>query len=330
MSLMIIGTTTLLTILLVVVPHCIYGIALIVGRICNLHIPYAPFGWSALALILIAWGILVYGYSIGRWRFVAEEIEYANPDIPQPFDGYRIVHISDLHLSTFDDNHQQLSHVVDMINDIGADLVCFTGDLVNLSANEVEPYIEDLRRIKTKDGVISVLGNHDFMLYSFGEHGEQVRTHAVERLVALQRQQLGWIVLRNANHTIRHGEEKITILGVDNHSCSEQGFHTIAHGDLAKAMEGSDGFRILLSHDPSHWGTEVISQTDIPLTLSGHTHSAQVRLFGWTPASWVFKYTAGRYDEGEQTLHINIGLGCTAPFRIGANPEITVITLRRR
>ena len=93
-------------------------------------------------------------------------------------------------------------------------------------------------------------------------------------------------------------------------------------------MEGTDGFRILLTHDPSHWRAEVLPETDIPLTLSGHTHSAQIKIFGWTPAKWSFNEIAGRYDDGDQTLYINVGLGCTAPFRLGVNPEVTVITLK--
>ena len=120
----------------------------------------------------------------------------------------------------------------------------------------------------------------------------------------------------------------MTILGVDNKSCTNQGFRSINTGDLAAAMEGTDGFRILLSHDPTHWAAEVVPQTDIPLTLSGHTHAAQIKLFGFTPASWAFEHTHGLYEQNGQTLYINIGLGCTAPFRLGASPEITVITLR--
>lgn len=115
---------------------------------------------------------------------------------------------------------------------------------------------------------------------------------------------------------------------MDNANFSNQGFRTIHKGDLNKAMEGTDGFRVLLSHDPSHWSAEVIPNTDIPLTLSGHTHSAQIRLFGWTPAKWSFKETAGRYDRDGQTLYVNVGLGCTVPIRLGVNPEVTVITLK--
>ncbi len=318
--------TIFLTIVLAALPHLVWAVALLVGKICNLHIAYAPFGWSAVALVGVAWALLAYGYFVGRWRFVVQEVKYVNSDIPRSFDGYRIVHISDLHLMTFDDNPAKLTEVVEKINALDADLVCFTGDLVNLSAEELKPYIADLAAIKARDGVVSVLGNHDFMLYSLPSQKQS--SEGVDELVEMQRNALGWRVLRNENLVIERGEEKITILGVDNESRSEQGFHTIARGDLTKAMEGSDGFRILLSHDPSHWATEVLHDTDIPLTLSGHTHAAQVRLFGWTPASWVFRYTAGRYDEGEQTLYINIGLGCTAPFRLGANPEISVITLR--
>ena len=320
--------TIFLTIVLAALPHLVWVVALLVGRLCNLHISYAPFGWSAVILIVTAWALLAYGYFVGRWQFVVKEVEYTNNDIPSDFDGYRIVHISDLHLMTFDDNPAKLTEVVENINALDANLVCFTGDLVNLSAEELKPYIADLAAIKARDGVVSVLGNHDFMLYS--PSSKKQNSDGVTELVEMQRNRLGWRVLRNENFIIERGGDKISILGVDNESRSEQGFHTIARGDLTKAMEGSEGFRILLSHDPSHWATEVLSDTDIPLTLSGHTHAAQLRLFGWTPASWVFRHTAGRYDEGAQTLHINIGLGCTAPFRLGANPEISLITLRHQ
>lgn len=322
--------TIFLTIVLASLPHIVWAVALLIGRLFNFHSPYAPFGWSAVILIVTAWVLLAYGYFIGRWQFVVKEVEYANNDLPSDFDGYRIVHISDLHLMTFDDRPSKLTEVVEMINALDADLVCFTGDLVNLSADELTPYISELSRIKARDGVVSVLGNHDFMLYGFSNRGEQEREEAVARLVDMQRNRLGWQVLRNENIELWRGEHKITIVGVDNKSCTGQGFHTISKGNLPKALMGCDGFRILLSHDPSHWAAEVLSDTDIPLTLSGHTHAAQLRLFGWTPASWVFRYTAGRYDEGGQTLHINIGLGCTAPFRLGANPEISLITLRHR
>ena len=172
-----------------------------------------------------------------------------------------------------------------------------------------------------------MLGHHDFMIYGFNK--ELDREAAVEELAKYQEESLGWNLLRNESTIIAsENGSRITFLGVDNANFSNQGFHTIHKGDLNKAMEGTEGFRVLLSHDPSHWSGEVIPDTDIQLTLSGHTHSAQIRIFGWTPAKWSFREIAGRYDKDGQTLYINVGLGCTVPIRLGVNPEVTVITLK--
>lgn len=314
--------------ILAALPHLLWLLLFIIGKPFHFHPGYAPFGWTALALTLTFVIIMVYGIYIGRFRLAVTEMEYSHPDVPAAFDGYRIVHISDLHLGTFDDNKKKLTRIVERINSLNPDLVCFTGDLVSLGVKETEPYVQALSSIKAADGVASVLGNHDFFIYSFRGRPEAEQNAEVEKLVNVERNEMGWKLLRNESLTISRGEEKITILGVDNQdAASDQGFHTISRGDLRKAMEGTDGFRILLSHDPSHWGHEVVPDTDIQLTLSGHTHAAQVRILGWTPAKWVFKETDGRYDRDGQTLYVNIGLGGTAPIRIGAKPEITLITL---
>jgi predicted MPP superfamily phosphohydrolase len=313
--------------MLALVPNVLWFIGWVGCKIAGTVLPYKYFGFTALAIALIFWMMLAYGYYIGRWNVESKEIEYAHKDIPAAFDGFRIVHISDLHLSTYDDSPDRLSTFIDEINRHSPDLVCFTGDMVTIGRKEAEPYTEILKKIESKHGVLSVLGNHDFMIYRFRDNGST--DEAVEGLTAYQREVLGWNLLRN-EHVVIEAEDstRITFLGVDNANFSNQGFRTIHRGDLEKAMEGTDGFRILLSHDPSHWMAEVVPQTDIPLTLAGHTHSAQVRIFGWTPASMTFNETAGRYDSDGQTLYVNVGLGCTAPFRIGVNPEVTVITLR--
>lgn len=331
-------------------------------------VAYAPFGWTSIALILLTVSIIGYGFFFGRWRLVTTGYEYRNQAIPAEFDGYKVAHISDFHLSTFADRPDKLTAFVDAINAVDADLVCFTGDLVSLGLNECGACAEDLRRIHAKDGVVSVLGNHDFFLYSIRDNEQ--RSKAVEALASFERDTLGWRLLRNEHIDIQRDGASITVIGVDNVNGSHQGFKTIAMGDLKKACEGTgfylpEGddaggdaddvafvdavadsqatapatidsgadaagrFGILLSHDPSHWTGETIPRTTIPLTLSGHTHAAQIRLFGWTPASWMFDQTDGRYDIGSQTLIVNVGLGCTAPVRFGANPEISVITLRR-
>lgn len=311
-------------ILLALLPHIIWLVGWVISRIAGTHLPYRHFGYTALAMVLFFWGVMAYGYHIGRWRFQTTEIEYRHQDIPKAFDGFRIVHISDLHLGTFDDAPEKLEMVVSEINRLSPDLICFTGDMVTIGKDEAEPYAETLRKLNAQHGVMSVLGNHDFLIYAFPGG----RTDAVDDVVRFQEDTLGWNVLRNENAVINAGDgSKITILGVDNSCFTDQGFKSVNHGDLRKAMEGTDGFRILMSHDPSHWSAEVVPDTDIPLTLSGHTHAAQVRIFGWTPATVSFVETDGRYDKDGQTLYINIGLGCTAPFRLGADPEITLITL---
>lgn len=321
--------TLFLALVLVAIPNLVWLLLSGLGLLFDFHIRYTPFGWISVSLAALCIIVMSYGFFFGRWLTQVASVEYSSPDVPESFDGYKIVHISDLHLSTFDDKPEQLSKIVETINGLDANLVCFTGDLVTIGVQEAEPYTEVLKGITARDGVASVLGNHDFMLYAFKGRTKKEMETAVNALTRYEQRELCWNLLRNESLTISRGGEKITIVGVDNGNCSNQGFRTINKSDLPKALEGTDGFRILLSHDPSQWETDVVHKTDIPLTLSGHTHAAQVRIFGWTPARWVFRQTDGRYDTAGQTLYINIGLGCTAPVRIGARPEITLITLRR-
>lgn len=332
MGVFVLVAVLLVALLLGLVPHLLWFFAWLLGKAFHYSVSYAPFGKSAVALILLAWGLMAYGYYVGRFTFDVQRVTYTHPEMPAAFDGYKVVHISDLHLSTFNDSPKTLQRIVDSINAQQPDLICFTGDLISLGVEEALPYAEVLSKLSAKDGVLSVLGNHDFMIYSRNYKSDEERKAATEQLVAFQREKLGWKVLRNESVVLKRGEDTLSVLGVDNHACKAQGYHTVSLGDLPKAMEGTKGFRVLLSHDPTHWKAEVLPTTDIPLQLSGHTHSAQVRLFGWTPASWTFDETAGMYEEqdasGVRSLYINVGLGCTMPMRIGCNGEITVFTFR--
>lgn len=318
-----------LSLVLMLVPNIIWCLSWAIGKCINHSVPYPPFAWTGAGLVAVLWTVLAYGFFVGRWRLEVKHVPFHSTELPESFSGFRIVHISDLHLSTFDDNHAALDRIVDSINAQQPDLICFTGDMVSLSAEEAWPYVGALRRLRARHGVAAVLGNHDFMIYSRQYKTPADRVRALDRLVALQRDTLGWHLLRNEAMVIHRGEDSITIVGVDNCNRSHQGFHTIDRGDLPRAMKGTSGFSILLSHDPSHWQAEVLPETDIPLTLSGHTHAAQIRLMGWTPAAWTFAETDGMYRQGGQSLYINIGLGCTAPFRLGAVPEVTVLELER-
>ena len=328
------------TIVLLLCPTLAWLICWIIARLCHHSMPYAPFGYTGLALVLLFCGTMLYGYWFGRKQLRVTETSYSSPQVPSEFDGYKIVHISDLHLSSFADSHAFLQRIIDTINAQQPDLICFTGDFVGFGVEEAIPFTHMLRQLHAKDGIMSVLGNHDFALYHHGLNDEQ-KEEKVNQLTAYQRDTLGWQLLRNQSYIIQHDSAYLQIIGVDNTSCQGQGFQTISRGDLPAAMTlpnnlitsspnsriAPSPIKILLSHDPSHWRAEVVPMTDIPLTLSGHTHAGQVRLFGYPLSSLMFTESEGWYHNEGQSLHINTGLGCTLPVRIGVPPEITVITL---
>lgn len=271
--------------------------------------------------------LMGYGFFFGRWQQQLRPIEYQNKSIPSTFSGFKILHISDLHLGSFSGHEEQLEHTVKAINEAEPDIICFTGDLCTIDCREAAPFTAILKGIQAP--VYAVLGNHDFFIYSRALTNQQ-RQQEVDKLCQYITDSLGWHLLRNAHEVIAAADgSTITLLGVDNTRGAEQGFRTIDCGNLQQAMADTNGFRILLTHDPSHWEAEVLRNTDIPLTLAGHTHASQLRIFGWNPAQWMFRQSDGRYDQDGQTLNVNIGIGCTAPFRIGTPQDLTLITLRR-
>ena len=323
------------TIVLLLCPTLAWLICWIIARLCHHSMPYAPFAYTGLALVLLFCGTMLYGYWFGRKQLRVTETSYSSPQVPSTFDKYKIVHISDLHLSSFADSPDFLQRIIDTINAQQPDLICFTGDFVGFGVEEAIPFTHMLRQLHAKDGIMSVLGNHDFALYHHGLNDEQ-KDEKVNQLTTYQRDTLGWQLLRNQSYIIQHDSAYLQIIGVDNTSCQGQGFQTISRGDLIKAMRllgdkaKGEGLQILLTHDPSHWQAEVVPATDIPLTLSGHTHAGQVRLFGYPLSSLMFTESEGWYHHATQSLHINTGLGCTLPVRFGVPPEITVITLQKQ
>ena len=276
---------------------------------------------------------MLYGYWFGRKQLRVTETNYYSQQVSSAFNGYKIVHISDLHLSSFADSPDFLQRIIDSINAQQPDLICFTGDFVGFGVEEAIPFTQTLRQLHAKDGIMSVLGNHDFALYHHGLT-EAEKEEKVNQLTAYQRDTLGWQLLRNQSYLIQRDTAYLQIIGVDNTSCKGQGFQTISRGDLMKAIRQlgdeakGEKMQILLTHDPSHWRGEVIPKTDIPFTLSGHTHAGQVRLFGYPISSLMFTESESWYHMDNQSLHINTGLGCTLPVRIGVPAEITVITLQ--
>ena len=295
--------------------------------------PFAPFAYTGLALVVLFMSTMLYGYWFGRKQLLVTKTTYTSHQVPTAFNNYKIVHISDLHISSFADSPAFLERIIATINAQQPDLICFTGDFVGFGVEEAIPFTNMLRQLHAKDGIMSILGNHDFALYHHGLTDAE-KEDKVNQLTTYQRDTLGWHLLRNQSYLIQRDSAYLQIIGVDNTSCQGQGFQTISRGDLPKAMTlphsliASSPLKILLSHDPSHWRGEVVPTTDIPLTLSGHTHAGQVRLFGYPLSSLMFTESEGWYQLEDQSLHINTGLGCTLPVRLGVPAEITVITLQ--
>ena len=277
------------------------------------------------ASALFVMGYILYGAFFGTENFQIRETTILSKDLPKGFENYRIVQISDIHCGSWAGNTQALPKAVNLINAQEPDLIVFTGDLVNNIATELDEFMPVLSQLKAKDGVYSVLGNHDYAMYIPWESPEKKE----ENLLALKQKQadMNWMLLNNRHVKLYQNGDSLALIGVEN--CGRPPFPNYAQ--LPEAMEGTEGmFKILLSHDPSSWRREVLPETDIQLTLSGHTHAMQTKIFGFSPAVWVYPEYEGLYTEGGQMLYVNIGLGhLMYPLRLGAWPEITLLTLKR-
>lgn len=311
------------------IPNVLWMLGWIVGRLFSYRLPYSPFGWTALAFLLIVFGCVMYGHYHGRFVTDVTEVEYASTEVPAAFDGYKVVHISDMHVDSFEDT-ADLMKIVQQINAQQPDVILFTGDMTTGSIDGIRQHETTLQALQAREGVVSIMGNHDFFIYDHQYRTTRERCAAADTLTSYEREVLGWTVLRNQSLMLHQGTDSIAVAGVDNIN-GGQGFKTIQKGDLGKAMTGLDGiFTIVMTHDPSHWRAEVLPQSHAQITLSGHTHAAQARIFGWSLARLSFDECDGRYDHDGRMLYVNAGIGCTAPFRIGCPAEITVITLRRK
>lgn len=281
---------------------------------------------KGLLLLLLPPLVMAYGAWIGRERPQVREVDIRFEGLPESFDGYRLVHISDIHARSYAKRQKSLKKVVDIINNQNADLIAFTGDLITLDASELAAVKEILAELNASDGIISVIGNHDYGIYSDPTH-KNVKGKILSEVVTEERS-MGWNVLIDDHILIERGLDSIAVIGVQNTSPSR---HFPSKGNITKASAGTEGmFRILLTHDPMHWEREVVGK-EYPLTLSGHTHAMQFSIFGWSPSSLIFKEYRGLYTKDDQHLYVNIGLGETIlPFRIGTRPEITLITLKKQ
>jgi len=274
---------------------------------------------------------LLYGMAKGAYDFRVRKVVMNFPNLPDGFDGIKILQLSDIHSGSFSGT-RQLENALSLINEQGADLILFTGDLVNDRSVEAEEFGYVFEKIKSPMGVYSILGNHDYGDYARWNSLEEKKQN-LARLKNLQ-SEFGWKMLNNTHAYIEKNNSRIGLVGVENWSRSHR---FKKYGDMKVATQNftPEQFNILLSHDPSHWNAEVTSEYNyIDLTLSGHTHGMQFGIeipgFRWSPVQYVYKEWADLYKNQQQNLYVNRGLGFIGyPGRVGILPEITVFELRK-
>lgn len=300
--------------------------------------------YVGLPLGVVAFYLLWWGAASCRYDIEVSRVDLSFEKLPDSFDGYRILQFSDAHVGTWGEDVSFIADMVDSINSLNPDLILFTGDIVNRQTSELAPFLEVLSGLRAKDGVYSVLGNHDYGDYvDWKLPSERVVNN---ELLAQWQRQMGWRLLNNERVFIRSGKgDSIMLIGVEN--WGDPPFPQ--YGDLELALSASpdslhhqndSNFKILMTHNPEHWNREVSCNTNIDLSLAGHTHAMQsmikVGRFKWSPAKYRYEQWGGLYSrpnsKGDTTnLYVNIGVGEVGmPARVGAVPELTLITLHRK
>jgi predicted MPP superfamily phosphohydrolase len=312
----------------------IYGVyQKLSGTKDGLHVPSRRKFVSqiALGLAAIPFASLLYGMYKGKYNFRVLNYTLHFDDLPKAFDGYRITQISDIHSGSFD-NKEKIEYAINLINEQKSDVLMFTGDMVNNKASEMLPWKSTFAKLRAEDGKFSVLGNHDYGDYVDWPSKEE-KSQNLEDLKSIQKE-IGFDLLLNESRYLEKNGERIAVIGVEN--WGKGGFKKA--GDLKKATSGIDAkdFKILMSHDPSHWDAEVVKDDyHYHLTLSGHTHGMQFGIeipgwIKWSPVKWRYKQWAGIYESFDQYLNVNRGFGYLGyPGRVGIWPEITVIELKK-
>ena len=283
---------------------------------------------TGLIISVIPFLSILSGIARGRYNYRVKNIPLSFKNLPSAFSGIRILQISDWHIGSFMVQSDKVQKAVDLINSQQADIILFTGDIVNNVAEEMEEFIPQLRQLNARYVVYSILGNHDYGEYVHWDSDEE-HAQNMQRLFRFQ-DEAGFKLLRNESFTIEKEGEKIGIAGVENWGLPP----FPQYGDLSKSnnMIEDVPFKILMSHDPTHWDAEVQGKSDFDLTLSGHTHGMQFGInipgIKWSPVKWKYPRWNGLYQEGEQYLYVNVGIGYIAfPGRVGFYPEITVFEL---
>ena len=284
---------------------------------------------TAIACTIIIWALTGYGFLFGFQQFEVRHVEFASADLPEAFDGYRIVQFSDAHVGSMTGSRQwMVQRAVDSMNAQHADAIVFTGDMQNIWPDELTQQSSYFRQLKAKDGVFAVLGNHDYDVYQNCDEEEKTRNCA-KTVKALRN--MGFDLLLNEHRIVRRDSDSIVIAGMENWGTKKR---MPRKGDVIKTLTGitisPSPFILMLQHDPSCWREKILPECNAQLTLSGHTHGGQISLFGWSPVAMSYSEWGGMTYEGARAIFVSTGLGALIPFRFGLPGEIVVITLRKK
>ena len=313
---------------LLITPKCLFALCSAIGwGVKKMIRRKANYGnIVGVVMVVLNWYVLFYGSFVGFDQITVREMTYESAELPEAFDGYRIVQFSDAHVGTYIGGREHLLRaVVDTINAQCPDMVVFAGDLQNREPQEIRPFVDVLGGIKAKDGVFSVIGNHDYADYI--EATPDIKEENEKETRELERK-MGWRLLVNEHEVVRRGADSIVIAGLDNDG---DGKKFPQRGDVRKALEGvsDSAFVVMAEHDPTCWRRKILPESRAQLTLSGHTHAMQFMIGNWSPASFVYKEWGGVFYEGARALIVSTGIGGFIPFRFGVPGEIVVITMRR-
>lgn len=294
------------------------------------HRPWRPVSVAGVVAAILAFVAIWWGALVNRFRIDVRETTIEIAGLPDAFDGYRMVQISDLHTGTYGGDDAYLREIAARIGALSPDVVLFTGDIVNSRSSEIDPYIDALAGIRARDGVYAILGNHDYGDYAdwpsddIKEDSRRYLREAIGRM--------GWCLLLNETVMLRQDKDSIALIGVEN--IGDPPFHVYGSLGTAYPTPTDSVCKILLTHNPAHWVDSIAGRgLNIPLTLSGHTHAMQMEVGGWSPAVFRYPTWGGLYADSDSVhqLYVNIGIGTVGfPARIGATPEITVITLKKK
>ena len=317
---------------LLVIPKALFALCSWLGLIvCRMRKSRRNWGNAiGLLLALLSIYVITYGSTLGVLNLKVRHVEFASADLPAAFDGYRIVHFSDVHAGSLTGFRAQLlSRTIDSINAQHPDMAVFTGDIQNTNPQELDQVQPLLSQVEAADGVFAVLGNHDYARYKTAPAADRrLNEHQTQSRI----RSMGWQLLMNEHRSIHRQNDSIVVAGTEDDCPSRYNDDETPRSDIAHSVAGvgEEAFLLMLQHAPQLWADSILQKTHAQLTLSGHTHGGQVRLFGLSPMKVVSRYDAGMFTSGNRALYVTAGVSGLVPFRFGVPPEIVVITLRKK